>query len=112
MAFLSLPFLLLVISMCQLLIEKYSCGHNETADFPCEELLTEGTCRLKEEDKTIDHAGINCRECQHMEEALKRIAQDASLAPEPRRGGEARDPNAPKRYFIEYIRWSKCGRKL
>lgn len=76
-------------------------------------MLTDGTCKKTEEDKIIDHADKECRECQHMADALKQIAEDSKLAPEPRRGGEeARDPNAPKKYFIEYIKWSKCGRKF
>lgn len=98
--------------MCQKLIEKYSCGDDESSTFPCEDFFTNGECD-KLEDKVIDHKGKKCRECKHLDDALKRIAEDASLAPEPKReGAEISDPNRPKKYFKEYIKWSKCGRKL
>lgn len=98
--------------MCQKLVEKYSCGDDESSTFPCEDFFTHGECD-KLEDKVIDRKGKKCRECKHLEDALKRIAEDASLAPEPKRGGtEIIDPDRPKKYFKEYIKWSKCGRKL
>lgn len=98
--------------MCQKLIEKYSCGDDESSTFPCEDFFTNGDCD-KLEDKVIDHKSKKCRECQHLDDALKRIAEDASLAPEPKRGGaEVIDPNRPKKYYKEYIKWNKCGRKL
>ncbi|MCJ1424226.1 hypothetical protein MMC29_002113 [Sticta canariensis] len=95
--------------MCQKLIEKYSCGDDESSTFPCEDFFTNGDCD-KLEDKVIDHKSKKCRECQHLDDALKRIAEDASLAPEPKRGGaEVIDPNRPKKYYKEYIKWNKCG---
>lgn len=97
--------------MCQKLIEKYSCGDDESSTFPCEDFFTNGECDNLE-DKVVDHKGKKCPECRHLDDALKRIAEDASLAPEPKRGGAEVDPNRPKQYFKEYIKWSKCGRKI
>lgn len=98
--------------MCQQLIEKYSCGDEESSTFPCDDYFANRDCD-KLEDKVINHKHKKCRECLHLDDALKRIAEDESLAPEPKRGGaEVIDPNAPKKFFKEYIKWNKCGRKL
>lgn len=99
--------------MCQTLIEKYVCGDKESSTFPCENFFDTGTCDSPEEDKIINHKDKKCPECKHFDEAMQRIAEDVSLAPEPKRGGvEVADPNAPKKFYKEYIKWSKCGRKL
>ena len=102
--------------MCHKFIETYSCGHKEESPIPCNDKLDGKVCNAPPEEleDALNDLPQLCPKCKArkedddaFEDAMKKIAEDPNLAPEPK---TAVQPAGNLGFLKQRTKWSKCGR--
>ncbi len=79
-------------------------------EIPCSSLEEfDKDCPRKEDDVVNIHSDTKCLECIHLDDQIKRLAEDKDLAA-PVRPALSK-PDSPMNYFKQKTHWSVCGRE-
>ena len=99
--------------MCKTTTTTHSCGCPAIKDWsPCEAFCKDDGCTEPEEHaEKVEEPCKDCKaEAKLIEESLKKIAEDESLAPVPKTNTGAPEDQGPKLYYTMVIRWPRCNR--